>query len=86
MYDTRLGLHSTTKLLLKCPVTTLFRDAVLQEERTFEDYLAYLPPIEIATSQVVLTTLLGSVHHTKCVCIHAMSWCTVYHPSHAKPG
>ena len=42
--------------------------AQLQAERTFEDYLAYLPPMEIATTQVVLVTLLGSVFHTKCEC------------------
>ena len=30
-----------------------------------QDYLNYLPPLEIATSQVVLSTLLGSVFHTK---------------------
>eukprot|EP00904_Undaria_pinnatifida_P008485 jgi/Undpi1/4767/HiC_scaffold_18.g08120.m1 len=36
-----------------------------KEERTMQDYLNYLPPLEIATSQVVLSTLLGSVFHTK---------------------
>ena len=46
--------------------------AQLQAERTFEDYLAYLPPMEIATTQVVLVTLLGSVFHTKCECVTAL--------------
>ncbi|CAM9225448.1 unnamed protein product [Hapterophycus canaliculatus] len=36
-----------------------------KKPRTFEDYLAYLPHLELATSQVVLTTLLGSVIYTK---------------------
>ncbi|CAN0326469.1 unnamed protein product [Ectocarpus sp. 6 AP-2014] len=33
-------------------------------ERTFEDYLAYLPPLEIATRQVILFTFLGNVFYT----------------------
>ena len=42
-----------------------FFPCVLQTERSFKDYLAYLPPLEIATEAVVLLTLLGSVFHTK---------------------
>ena len=38
---------------------------LLQKERTFEDYLAYLPPLEIAKTHVTVLTLLGSVYHTK---------------------
>ncbi|CAM9747685.1 unnamed protein product [Pylaiella littoralis] len=34
-------------------------------KRGFEDYLAYLPPLEVATEQVVALSLLGSVFHTK---------------------
>ncbi len=37
----------------------------VQSERSFKDYLAYLPPLEIATEAVVLLTLLGSVFYTK---------------------
>lgn len=37
----------------------------VQTERSFKDYLAYLPPLEIATEAVVLLTLLGSVFYTK---------------------
>ena len=59
LVDTTLNLPGTRKPVLN----QLHR--LLQEERTFEDYLAYLPPIEIATTQVVLTTVLGSVYHTK---------------------
>lgn len=36
-----------------------------QSERTFEDYMNYLPPMEIATTHVTVLTLLGSVFHTK---------------------
>ncbi|CAM9248584.1 unnamed protein product, partial [Laminaria digitata] len=36
-----------------------------KDERTFEDYLAYLPPIGIATTQVVVGNILGSIYHTK---------------------
>lgn len=36
-----------------------------QAERSFEEYLAYLPPIEIATVQVIVLSLLGSVYYTK---------------------
>lgn len=42
--------------------STLLR---LQSKRSFDDYLAYLPPKDIATLQVVLLTLLGSVYHTQ---------------------
>eukprot|EP00903_Cladosiphon_okamuranus_P014136 g13137.t1 len=34
-------------------------------ERGFKEYLAYLPPLGIATEQVVILTFLGSVFHTK---------------------
>eukprot|EP00752_Nemacystus_decipiens_P003497 g3229.t1 len=34
-------------------------------ERGFKEYLAYLPPLEIATEQAVILTFLGSVFHTK---------------------
>ncbi|CAM9747614.1 unnamed protein product [Pylaiella littoralis] len=34
-------------------------------ERSFEEYLAYLPPIEVATVQVIVLSLLGSVYYTK---------------------
>lgn len=36
-----------------------------QEPRGFDQYLAYLPPRDVATAQVVLTNLLGSVFYTK---------------------
>ncbi|CAN0224047.1 unnamed protein product [Ectocarpus sp. 6 AP-2014] len=34
-------------------------------ERSFEEYLAYLPPLEIAAEQVVTGNILGTVFHTK---------------------
>lgn len=37
----------------------------MQTERGFKEYLAYLPPLEIATEQAVILTFLGSVFHTK---------------------
>ncbi|CAM9888708.1 unnamed protein product [Scytosiphon promiscuus] len=36
-----------------------------QGPRGFDEYLAFLPHLELATTQVVLTTLLGSVIYTK---------------------
>lgn len=36
-----------------------------QTERTFKDYMDYLPPMEIATTHVTVLTLLGSVFYTK---------------------
>lgn len=38
---------------------------LMQTERGFKEYLAYLPPLEIATEQAVILTFLGSVFHTK---------------------
>lgn len=43
----------------------LFLSCPLQTERGFKEYLAYLPPLEIATEQAVILTFLGSVFHTK---------------------
>lgn len=40
----------------------LFR---VQAGRTFEEYMSYLVPMEIATTHVSVLTLLGSVYHTK---------------------
>jgi len=37
----------------------------VQKEKSFKEYLAYLPPLEIATEAVVLLTLLGSIFYTK---------------------
>lgn len=36
-----------------------------QAKKSFEDYLSYLPPLKLATTQVVVTNLLGSVIYTK---------------------
>lgn len=36
-----------------------------KNERTFDDYLKYLPPMEIATTQVTILTLLGDIFYTK---------------------
>ncbi|WP_411024149.1 hypothetical protein, partial [Salmonella sp. s58408] len=35
-----------------------------KRERSDEEYMSYLPPLSIATTQVVVLTLLGSVVHT----------------------
>ncbi|CAM9597683.1 unnamed protein product [Discosporangium mesarthrocarpum] len=33
--------------------------------KTFEDYISYLPPLEVTSTQVQVTNILGSVIHTK---------------------
>ena len=37
----------------------------VQSERTYEDYMSYLAPMEIAIRHVAALTLLGSIHHTE---------------------
>ncbi|CAN0408228.1 unnamed protein product, partial [Laminaria digitata] len=36
-----------------------------KSERTKEDYMSYLVPMEIALRHVAVLTLLGSIHHTR---------------------
>lgn len=37
----------------------------VQSDRTKEDYMSYLVPMEIALRHVAVLTLLGSIHHTQ---------------------
>lgn len=60
--NTTSGVAGPTDLTTLPP---LRQNPFLQKERTFEDYLAYLPPLEIAKTHVTVLTLLGSVYHTK---------------------
>ncbi|CAM9249351.1 unnamed protein product [Ascophyllum nodosum] len=48
-----------------CPSSMFAPIPTDKKPRTFEDYLAHMPPLEIAKRHVALLTLLGSVFHTK---------------------
>eukprot|EP00903_Cladosiphon_okamuranus_P008352 g8033.t1 len=48
-----------------CPGSMFAPPPTDKSERTFEDYMNYLPPMEIATTHVTILTLLGSIFHTK---------------------
>eukprot|EP00752_Nemacystus_decipiens_P012081 g10711.t1 len=48
-----------------CPGSMFAPPPTDKSERTFEDFMSYLVPLEIATTHVTVLTLLGSVFHTK---------------------
>ncbi|CAM9967586.1 unnamed protein product, partial [Sphacelaria rigidula] len=47
------------------PASVYAKPPTDKSERTFNDYLDYLPPLEIAARQTILMSLLGNVYHTK---------------------
>eukprot|EP00904_Undaria_pinnatifida_P007085 jgi/Undpi1/3506/HiC_scaffold_16.g06878.m1 len=48
-----------------CPGSMFAPPPTDKSPRSFEDYMSYLVPMEIATTHVSILTLLGSVYHTK---------------------
>ncbi|CBN79156.1 Lipoxygenase [Ectocarpus siliculosus] len=48
-----------------CPGSVYAPPPIDKRERTFDEFMNYLPPMEIATIHVAILTLLGDIFHTK---------------------
>ncbi|CAN0288357.1 unnamed protein product [Ascophyllum nodosum] len=57
--------RSIMSFIPSCPSSMFVPIPTDKNERTFENYLTYLPPMEIAKTHVTVLTLLGSVYYTK---------------------
>ncbi|CAM9249501.1 unnamed protein product [Ascophyllum nodosum] len=55
----------TMSFVPSCPGSMFAPIPSEKKERTFKDYLAHLPPLEVAKEHVTVLTLLGSIFYTK---------------------